>query len=379
LDKSAGAIKGLATDSSPAPSLPASVTDPLTPVFDGHNDVLLRLFRRGGPSPERAFIEGEALGHLDLPKARRGGFAGGFFAIFVPSEGGGQKVEAMMTRATYDVPLPRPLALAEAQRVTLGMASLLLRIAEISGGALRLCHTAGDLRDCIAAGTVAAIFHIEGAEAIDPDFRIMDVLYAAGLRSIGLVWSRPNAFAHGVPFRFPSTPDIGPGLTELGKELVRVCNRKRIMLDLSHLNEAGFWDVARLTDAPLVATHSNAHAVTPHSRNLTDRQLHAIRDSGGMVGVNFATSFLRADGQKRAETGLEDVIRHFDHLIQEVGLDGVGFGSDFDGATVPRDIGDAAGLPRLLDAMRRHGYDEPALRKLGHENWLRVLERTWGA
>jgi membrane dipeptidase len=192
------------------------------------------------------------------------------------------------------------------------------------------------------------------------------------------VWSRSNAFAHGVPFRFPSTPDTGPGLTDLGRELVRICNEKRIMLDLSHLNEAGFWEVARLSDAPLVATHSNAHALTPHSRNLTDRQLAAIRDSGGMVGVNFATSFLRADGRKEAETALDDVIRHLDHLVEHVGVDGVGFGSDFDGATVPREIGDASGLPRLIGAMRRHGYDDVTLRKIGYENWLRVLERTWG-
>jgi membrane dipeptidase len=225
---------------------------------------------------------------------------------------------------------------------------------------------------------LASVLHVEGADAIDPDFHLLDVLYEAGLRSLGLVWSRPNAFARGVPFRFPSTPDTGPGLTDAGRALVAHCNARRILIDLSHLNEAGFWDVAKLSDAPLVATHSNAHALTPHSRNLTDRQLAAIGESGGLVGVNFATSFLRPDGRRDADTPLEDVIAHFDHLIAKVGEDGVGFGSDFDGATVPRAIGDAAGLPALVEAMRRHGYGETLLAKLCHGNWLRVLKRTSG-
>ena len=112
-------------------------------------------------------------------------------------------------------------------------------------------------------GNLAAVLHIEGAEAIDPELEALEVFYAAGLRSLGPVWSRPNVFGHGVPFRFPSSPDTGPGLTDAGKELVRACNRLRIMLDLTHLNEAGFWDVAALTDAPLVATHSNVHALCP--------------------------------------------------------------------------------------------------------------------
>ncbi|HEX8664927.1 MAG TPA: dipeptidase [Beijerinckiaceae bacterium] len=350
------------------------------PVFDGHNDALLRLFRRGGEA-ERVFLDGEASGHIDLPKARKGALAGGFFAVFSPSDdaaGGGSKVEALMETPPYDIPLPGYLELTFAQRVTLHMAALLFRIERAAEGAVRVCRAAGEIEAAMAAGSLAAVLHVEGADAIDPDFHLLDVLYAAGLRSLGLVWSRPTIYGHGVPFRFPSSPDTGPGLTDLGRKLVRHCNAKKIMIDLSHLNEAGFWDVAGLSDAPLVATHSNAHALVPHSRNLTDRQLAAIRESGGMVGVNFATSFLRADGRRDPDTPLEDVIRHLDHLIAQVGEDGVGFGSDFDGATVPRAIGDAAGLQSLVEAMRRRGYGEALIRKLCHGNWIRVLKETWG-
>src|SRR5207248_7858657 len=139
-------------------------------------------------------------------------------------------------------------------------------------------------------GTFAAILHFEGAEAIDADLNALEVFYQAGLRSIGIVWSRPNDFAQGVPFREGTSPDTGPGLTDAGRELVRACNRLGIMLDLSHLNEQGFWDVARLSEAPLVATHSNVHAITPSTRNLTDDQLKAIKDSEGIVGLNFGVN-----------------------------------------------------------------------------------------
>lgn len=349
----------------------------LMPVFDGHNDVLLRLMR-SKMQPERAFLEGDNIGHLDWPRMRQGGFVGGFFAVYVPSESGGVDVDALMTRSRYDVPLPPPLELGSSQQTTLHMASLLLRIERASKGEVRICRSAADIRHCIDNGKLAAILHIEGAEGIDPDLHALDVLYESGLRSIGPVWSRPNIFGHGVPFRYPSDPDTGPGLTERGHELVRACNRLKIMIDLSHLNEKGFWDVARLSDAPLVATHSNAYAVCQHSRNLTDRQLAAIRESRGMVGVNFATSFIRPDGQRNDNTPLEQMIRHMDYLIKHVGVDGVGFGSDFDGATIPAEIGDVRGLPRLVDAMRRHGYDEATLRKLCYGNWVDVLERTWG-
>ena len=179
-----------------------------------------------------------------------------------------------------------------------------------------------------------------------------------------------------MPFAYPSSTDTGPGLTEAGKRLVKECNRLRIMLDLSHMNEAGFNDVARLSDAPLVATHSNAHALCPSSRNLTDRQLAMIRDTRGMVGLNFAVSFLRPDGRRVAETGWDPILRQMDHLLTLLGEDCLGFGSDFDGCTLPEVIGDATGLPRLLQALSDHGYDRPLLEKLAHGNWLDLLDRT---
>ena len=349
------------------------------PFFDGHNDVLLRLFMRGGQDAPRSFLDGEGKGQLDLPMARTGGFAGGMFAIFVPSpEGGGKPSADFGTQTSADaMPLP-DVELTAAQRATFSMVSLLLRIERESEGRVRVCRDVADIQHCLDHGVLASVLHIEGAEAIDPELEALDVLYAAGLRSLGPVWSRPNIFAYGVPFRCPSSPDIGPGLTALGKDLIRACNRLRIMVDLSHLNERGFWDVAELSDAPLVATHSNAHALSPHSRNLTDRQLEAIRQTGGMVGVNFAASFLREDGRRQTDTPVELVIDHIEYMVKVVGEDGVGFGSDFDGATIPARLGNAAGLPKLVEIMRQRGYGEALIEKLCWRNWLRVLGRTWG-
>jgi membrane dipeptidase len=355
------------------------VTSPKrVPIFDGHNDVLLRLHRRTGADPVAAFLQGEDKGQLDLPKARQGGFAGGLFAIFVPSPArkSGSASETPSPQFSRD-PSPPAVDVAEAQRVVFAMAALLFRIERESEGRVRVCRNVGDIESCLADDVLAAVLHIEGAEAIDANFELLDVLYAAGLRSLGPVWSRPNAFGHGVPFRCPSSPDTGPGLTELGKALVGACNRLRILIDLSHLNERGFWDVAALSKAPLVATHSNAHAISPHSRNLTDRQLAAIRQSRGLVGVNFATSFLRPDGRQDKDTPLDLVIQHIEHMLAHAGEDGVGLGSDFDGAMIPAGIGNAAGLQNLVQAMRKRGFSKPLIEKLCFRNWLRVLGRTW--
>jgi membrane dipeptidase len=275
--------------------------------------------------------------------------------------------------------MPPPMPLAYAQRTALSMSAQLFRLEAEAGGQAKIVRTAAELRQCIDNGVFAMVLHFEGAEAIDPELDALEVYHAAGLRSLGLTWSRPNIFAHGVPFAFPSTPDTGPGLTDLGKELVRACNRLRIMIDLSHLNEQGFWDVAALSAAPLVASHSNAHAISQATRNLTDKQLAAIRDSDGLVGLNFHAGFLRPDGVSDPDLPLSLMVDHVDYLVERIGIDRVGLGSDFDGAMMPREIRDAAGLPRLIASLRERGYDDAALHKIGHENWVRVLAKTWGA
>jgi membrane dipeptidase len=355
----------------------------LIPIFDGHNDVLLRLQLRGGADAVPAFLQGQDKGHLDLPKAREGGFAGGLFAIFVPSpkrkdRPAGETPPQENGSIVGSDPEPPAVEVAEAQRVVFAMASLLYRIERESQGRVCICRTVGDIESCLAGDALAAVLHIEGAEAIDADFQLLDVLHAAGLRSLGPVWSRPNAFGYGVPFRCPSSPDTGPGLTELGKALIGACNRLRILVDLSHLNERGFWDVAEISNAPLVATHSNAHAISPHSRNLTDRQLAAIGKSGGLAGVNFATSFLRPDGRFDKSTPAELIVQHVEHMLEHAGEDAVGLGSDFDGAMIPAELGNAGGLQVLVQAMRKRGFAEPLIEKVCFRNWLRVLGRTWG-
>lgn len=349
----------------------------MIPVFDGHNDLLLRLLLDPARR-EEIFLTGEGKGHLDLPRMKASGFAGGFFAIYIPSPTAHDDpdYQALMQNPPYHLPLPELIASSTAFTPAATAAGHLLWMERASQGALKVCRTAPEVRACLADGTIAAIMHMEGAEAIDESLDSLHLFHAMGLRSLGPVWSRPTIFGHGVPFAFPSSPDTGPGLTDAGKRLVIECNRLRIMLDLSHMNEAGFNDVARLSDAPLVATHSNAHAICPSSRNLTDRQLAMIRDSGGMVGLNFSVSFLRPDGRQLAESGWDPILRQMDYLLDQLGEDHLGFGSDYDGCTTPDVINDVMGLPKLQQALSDHGYDQPLLEKLSHANWLALLDRT---
>jgi membrane dipeptidase len=342
----------------------------LIEIFDGHNDSVQRI-REYSPNGVD-FLERSTIGHLDLPRAEEGGMVGGFFAMFVRPEHP-PKDNLTVTEAGYEVRVPEAIDPVYAGLQIAEQLAALKSLAERSKGKIHIATSVAELEKARSSQSFAMVIHMEGAESIGPDLHELDELYASGLRSLGLVWSRPNVFGHGVQFAWPRTPDTGPGLTQAGKNLVKRCNSLGVMIDLSHLNERGFWDVAKLSTAPLVATHSCVHAICASTRNLTDMQLDAIRESDGIVGVNLCVNDVRPDARREANTSLDLVAQHFVYLADRLGIDRVAIGSDFDGTMIPAAIGDASGLPNLIAALREHGFDDASLRKIGFDNWMRVL------
>lgn len=316
------------------------------PIFDGHNDTLSRI------TPER-FIAGDPETHLDLPRARQAGLTGGLFATFVTTEPGKS--------------LPQPRALAE----VMTMVDRLREIEHRAGDRFGLCTDLVGIEQAVTENKLAAVWHCEGAEIVDPTLDNLDELYRTGLRSLGLTWNRTNAFAMGVG---PANTD--EGLTPQGRALVRRCNELGILVDLSHLNQPGFHDVARTTERPLVATHANARKRCDHPRNLTDDQLVAIQRTNGLVGINFCVAFLKAGGTTDS-VGMESIVDHAAYIADRIGIDHVALGSDFDGAHVPHDLADVTGLPTLLNRFTARGFDEEAMAHITWSNWQRVLRATW--
>ena len=200
------------------------------PVLDGHNDTLLHLALKN-PGSEESFFSGRE-GHIDLPRARAGGLAGGFFAMFVPTRGWKKDIrwrkegpKGPVKKEGWEVPLAGGVGQARALNDIMAMMASAFRLEAMGKGQVRIVRTTKQLTSAMDRGALAMILHMEGTEALRKDLDALDVLYQAGLRSLGPVWSRSNLFGHGVPFNFPDSPDLGEGLSEHGRELVQPhCN-----------------------------------------------------------------------------------------------------------------------------------------------------------
>jgi membrane dipeptidase len=314
-------------------------------MIDGHSDWLLDI-----ADTKRSFFEESEIGHVDLPRLKKGQISAMMCAAFVRND---------------DLP-------HHALIQTLRMVDRLRKIVDQSDGEVRLVETFEDLENCQQDDVFGAILHYEGAEAIDPEFAVLRLSYALGLRSLGLVWSRSNIFAEGV-----GENNRERGLTYLGKELVRRCNDMGILVDVSHLNSAGFWGVLETSTLPIVASHSNAREICDHERNLCDDQIKSLAQNGGLLGINFARQFLVEGAQHGSDVSLDAMIDHVDHIVSLVGIEHVALGSDYDGASMPEDLYDAAQTPKLIKTLQNRGYSDDAIQKFGRDNWLRVLNQVW--
>jgi len=228
-----------------------------------------------------------------------------------------------------------------------------------------------DLDRLTATGPIGGILSLEGAEPLDGYLETLYAFHRLGVRWLGLTWNFRNAVADGV-----ADGTSGGGLTPFGEDVVRSCEELGIVVDVSHLSDAGVAHVLRIASGPVVASHSNARALRDHRRNLTDEQAQAIAATGGVIGVTFVPSFLTDDP---TQASLDHVLDHIEHFVRVVGVDHVGIGSDFDGigdTPPPRGLEDASHYDNIRHGLSGRGFSEADIAAIMGGNWLRVLRQV---
>ncbi|MDR7485417.1 MAG: dipeptidase [Armatimonadota bacterium] len=306
-------------------------------VVDLHCDTLLDVH-----AGKRRLGERSAKGHVDLPRLRDGGVDVQVFAVYV--------APAMAARGPA-----RARELIQAFHAAISAhADQVVGVTTVEG-----------IERARQEGKIAAVLSIENGDALGGDLAVLDEFYRLGVRLLGLTWNPSNALGDGALGRRHG------GLTDFGRAVLRRMEDLGMVPDASHLSEAAFWDMIRATRGPLIASHSNAAALHPHPRNLTDEQLRAIAGRGGVVGVNFYPGFL-------GRPTLERVLDHIDHMVKVMGPDHVALGSDFDGISqAPEGLEDVSRLPSLTAGLLARGYPREQIHKILGGNALRVFRQVW--
>ncbi len=309
-----------------------------TIVVDLHCDTLLEVQAR-----KRDIRNRSARGAIDLPRLREGGMGAQVFAVFVhPQEAPRGFARALELITAFD-------RMIEENPRSLGRATTVAEITALHG-----------------EGRIGAVLAIENADALEHDLGNLERLYRRGVRMMSLTWNQSNPLADG------ALEQTHGGLTAFGRQVVARMQELGMVIDVSHLSPQSFWDVLAASHGPIVASHSSAAGLTPHPRNLTDAQLRAIAQRGGLVGVNFYPVLL-------GRPTLDRVLDHIDYLVKVMGVDHVGLGSDFDGFTGQVEgLEDISKLPRLTAGLLARGHSPEQVRKILGGNALRVFRQVWG-
>lgn len=310
------------------------------------------------PTGPDAFERGPR--HVDLPKMVEGGITAGFFAAYVPQ----QRRTADNASAAYE----RARAMLVAIR---GMG------VTRNGIAARVATTAAEIAAAKRDGVVAIVPALENGFSIGTDLARLAEFRAAGARYLTLTHNGHNDLADAAIPRadLGDGPAEHGGLSGLGREAVAEMNRLGMLVDVSHLSRAGMMQAARLSRAPIVATHSCVRALCDHPRNMDDEQLDMLRDVGGVIQITAVSAFLKPNA-KPEEVGVADFVDHIDYAVRRIGLDHVGISSDFDGGGWFAGWRNAAESPNLTAELVRRGYTREQIAALWGGNFLRVLRRA---
>ena len=310
-------------------------------LVDCHCDTIVEV-----AEGKRRLGERSAEGHIDIPRLKEGGVSLQFFALYIGEQ--------------Y-----KPLGASER---TLELADIFYRELSENSQEIELIKSFRDFEEIRKRNKLGALLTVEGGEGLQESLFLLRTLYQLGVRGITLTWNQRNALANGA-----SEGPLG-GLSQFGFQVVKEMNRLGMLIDVSHINREGFFDVVKHSTQPVIASHSNARALCDHPRNLEDEQLKLLAEKGGVIGVTFVPEFLVPPGK---EATIESVADHIDYIKQLVGIDHIGIGSDFDGTeTVPEGLEDVTKMPALVRILTQRGYKEAELEKVCGGNVLRLLERV---
>ena len=322
--------------------------------IDMHCDSLMMLLLQ---DREKANLYNSPYTHVDIERMVKGGQMAQFFAAFLIPE------------AFWSYFKMEPMSDDDYIKT---LHEYLIRNVEAHSDKIAMAYSADDIINNYAAGKTSAVFTIEDGRSVNGDMNKLKEYHDLGVRAISLTWNAPNCFGA------PNSTDpvvMKTGLTDFGKEAVQYMNDLGILVDVSHLSEGGFYDVAKASKKPFAATHSNAMALCPHQRGLTDDQIRVLGNAGGVTGLNFGPEFLNQDITCKDSTAAL-LAKHARHIANIGGIDCVGIGSDFDGIEGNIEVEDCSKLYLLEDALKKEGFAESEIEKIFYKNVLRVLKDT---
>lgn len=323
-------------------------------VVDTHNDTMMLAIDESTWLPKIDIGE-ETDFHLDIPKAKAGGLHVAFFAAY--------------TSGFYDNN-------ARSISRTLALLNALYWTERNNPDTFKIAQNSAEIKQTVGEGKLAAVPTIEGAYSLE-EHNAIELLHQyndLGVKAIGFNWNYSNALGEGADrvYGDPAKTPSNGGLTDLGAEVVKEMNRLGMVVDVSHMSRETFWDVIQVSEAPIIASHSGVYGLKQHQRNLTDDEMLALKENGGVLSIVFFPAFLTNNS-----TGyVSDIVDHIDYAVDIMGIDHVGIGSDFDGAPLPEDLQSAEDLPLITDELAHRGYSLEDIEKILGGNILRLLEEV---